>query len=548
MFGPPGRSSSRFVLNKAAPKISTRSGPQHFSPARRPPAARGGWPACVRVLFMPKDDEESRSCRTFASCRVRFLATSSSGAEAASFAETVVDENNKSSLYDDLDPYSKTVCKVVDEIGPSVVSIGAARAANLLQPGGQQHPQLNPNQGGGQPLQMGQGSGFVLSHKEGLILTNHHVIHQATQISVTFTTDESFKAEVVGSDPSTDIALLRISKQLFASSSSDTQFAKQLKPLQLKTPENTKNGEKLQIARVGQLCIAIGNPLGFQSTVSAGVISALNRTLRSQSGRLIDNVIQTDVAINPGNSGGPLVNSNGEVLGMNTAIIQGANNIAFAVPSTTISWVCSQLLTKGKVLRGYIGVAGFARPVRPQLARRWKLGLNSTIFQIAGIAEHSPAYNAGLMPGDLVLSVDSEPVGSIDDLFRILSARTISSGGATAQSSKSKSAKDSADPRGSSTTSSESNKIEVMIIRRTEVLKKSIEVDYTSGNQGGMNSNSGGPPGGSGGPGGGGSSSGGGPRILRQMQHDHAGKNPAGDAAHFIHPALSLFDHWTRVW
>ncbi len=156
------------------------------------------------------------------------------------------------------------------------------------------------------------------------------------------------------------------------------------------------------------------------------------------------------------------------------------------------------------------------------------------------------------MPGDLVLSVDSEPVGSIDDLFRILSARTISSGGgATAQSSKSKSAKDSAD-RGSSTASSQPNKIEMMIIRGTEVLKKSIEVDYTSGNQGGVNSNSGGPPGGSSGPSGGGSSSGGGPRILRQMQHDlHTGTiNPGGgdSTAHFIHPALSLFDHWTRVW
>ncbi|CAD7953859.1 unnamed protein product [Amoebophrya sp. A25] len=356
-----------------------------------------------------------------------------------------------------MDAYSRTVCRVVETVGPSVVAIGARHADQRA----------------------GQGSGFVFS-KEGLILTNHHVIKDANELFVTFTTDESYKCDVVGSDPSTDVALLRISKtnvrnlpgeplrmlgqdrrnnntstrtettspstkntSSTTTTSSTTASSSSNSPSSPSTASSISDG-----VRVGQLAIAIGNPLGFAASVSAGVISALGRSLRSQSGRLIDNVIQTDVAINPGNSGGPLVNSSGEVLGMNTAIIQGAQGIAFAVPSSTILWVVSQLLTRGRVVRGYLGVAGFGRPVDPRLQRRLKLK-TATIFQVAGVDPNGPAAKAGVGAGDFVVAVDGEPVGNIDDLFRIISTA----------------------PQGKA--------VSLMLIRGTEVLRKEVLVDYS---------------------------------------------------------------------
>eukprot|EP00392_Amoebophrya_sp_AT5.2_P011796 g11886.t1 len=373
---------------------------------------------------------------------------------------------------------NNSVCSVVDHVGPSVVSVGTMK---LLPSAQQQSPQTGGGYQGAQP-QGGQGSGFVLS-KEGLILTNHHVVNNATSLSVTFTTDETYRAEVVGSDAATDIALLRISKPgvvlpgeplMLASvgarmrsdsgqSTSASAASSNYSGTATGTATATSSSPPPSYVRVGQLCVAIGNPLGFAASVSAGVISALGRTLRSQSGRLIDNVLQTDVAINPGNSGGPLVDSGGEVLGMNTAIIQGAQGIAFAVPSATLEWVVGELLTKGKVRRGYIGVAGFGRPIDAVLQRRLKLRTNS-LFQVVGIDPEGPAKKAGVIPGDFIVAVDGEGIGNMDDLFRILS-------------------RDGA--RGAS--GSTSKTIELMLIRGSphyEVLKKKLEVDYVGNSEG----------------------------------------------------------------
>lgn len=174
--------------------------------------------------------------------------------------------------------------------------------------------------------------------------------------------------------------------------------------------------------RVGQLVVAIGNPLGYASSVSAGVISALGRSLRSQSGRLVDNVIQTDAAINPGNSGGPLVTSAGEAIGMNTAIISGTQGLAFAVPSNTITFVVSQILRHGRVKRAYFGIVGGARPVARKLQHELGLKL-PTVVQVVGLDPGGPAKRAGIMPEDLLVAVDRQPIGSMDDLYRVLSSR-----------------------------------------------------------------------------------------------------------------------------
>lgn len=402
--------------------------------------------------------------------------TTSSSSSSAKFSTST---RTNSAVDPLLDAYSNTVCSVVDHVGPSVVSVGTMK---LLPSANQQSPQTGGGYPPGAQPQGGQGSGFVLS-KEGLILTNHHVVNNATSLSVTFTTDESYRAEVVGSDAATDIALLRISKpgvvlpgeplmlasvgaRMRSDSGQSTSSASAASSNYSGTATATATSSSSpppSYVRVGQLCVAIGNPLGFAASVSAGVISALGRTLRSQSGRLIDNVLQTDVAINPGNSGGPLVDSGGEVLGMNTAIIQGAQGIAFAVPSATLEWVVGELLTKGKVRRGYIGVAGFGRPIDAVLQRRLKLRTNS-LFQVVGIDPEGPAKKAGVIPGDFIVAVDGEGIGNMDDLFRILS-------------------RDGA--RGAS--GSTSKTIELMLIRGSphyEVLKKKLEVDYVGNSEG----------------------------------------------------------------
>jgi len=219
---------------------------------------------------------------------------------------------------------------------------------------------------------------------------------------VTLTDETSLPAEVVGRDPPTDVGVLRI-------------------PAVGRSLPAVRLGDSGAL-RVGQLVVAIGNPLGYASSVSAGVVSALGRSLRSQSGRLVDNVIQTDTAINPGNSGGPLVTSAGEAIGMNTAIIQGTQGLAFAVPANTISFVVSQLLQFGHVKRGYFGIYGGSRPVQRSLQVQLGLAL-PTVVQVAGLDPEGPARRAGLQPGDLLCAADGQPIGSMDDLYRVLSTR-----------------------------------------------------------------------------------------------------------------------------
>lgn len=209
------------------------------------------------------------------------------------------------------------------------------------------------------------------------------------------------QAELVGRDPPTDIGILRIPSR-----------GRSLPAVELGDSSNL---------RVGQLVVAIGNPLGYANSVSAGVVSALGRSLRSQSGRLIDNIVQTDTAINPGNSGGPLVDSNCKAVGVNTAIISGTQGLAFAVPSNTLSFVVSQLMQFGRVKRGYFGIVGGSRAMHRQLQQRY--GLMPTAVQVAGLDPEGPAHRAGIQPSDLLVAADDQPVGSMDDLYRVLSLR-----------------------------------------------------------------------------------------------------------------------------
>jgi S1-C subfamily serine protease len=281
-----------------------------------------------------------------------------------------------------LDAYSRAVIGVAERMTPSVVSI-----------------RVSADNGNGKAPQ-GAGSGFVIA-PDGFIVTNHHVVEKAAGVDVVFTDGRELSARVVGSDPSTDLALLRV-------------------PEGGLVPVAIGRSEAL---RVGQLVIAIGNPLGFQSTVSTGVVSALGRNLRGQSGRLIENVIQTDVALNPGNSGGPLVDSRGRVVGVNTAMIRMAQGLCFAIPSSTMTWVVSELMTDGRVHRAVLGIVGQNRPVNRRLQREYHL-IEATAVEIVSLVENGPAQRAGLRERDVILAMDGRGVSSIDDLQRFL-ARTV---------------------------------------------------------------------------------------------------------------------------
>ncbi|CAJ1338544.1 unnamed protein product [Effrenium voratum] len=277
-----------------------------------------------------------------------------------------------------LDAYSRVVTNVVDTVGPAVVAV--------------KHKDGR-----------GQGSGFIFS-SDGYIVTNDHVLGDAnaSDIMVSLTDDSLLQAELVGRDAPTDIGILRI-------------------PSRGRSLPHVELGDSAQL-RVGQLVVAIGNPLGFASSVSAGVVSALGRSLRSQSGRLIDNIVQTDTAINPGNSGGPLVDSNCKAVGVNTAIISGTQGMAFAVPSNTLSFVVSQLMQFGRVRRGYFGIMGGSRALHRELQQRY--GLLPTAVQVGGLDPAGPAQRAGIQPGDLLVAADDQPIGSMDDLYRVLSQRS----------------------------------------------------------------------------------------------------------------------------
>jgi S1-C subfamily serine protease len=288
-----------------------------------------------------------------------------------------------------LDAYSRAVITAVETVAPTVVSVSMARPA----------PERLRRRG--LPEFRGAGSGVIVA-PDGYILTNSHVVEAAERIEVRLQDDRQLRAQVVGHDPHSDLAVLRVSESgLPAAVLGDSSAL-----------------------RVGQLVVAIGNPLGFQATASAGVISALGRTLRSQTGRLIENIIQTDAALNPGNSGGPLVDFRGHVIGVNTAVIAGAQGICFAIPVNTAIWVASQLMREGRVRRAYLGVSGRTA----ELDRRAQLHYQLTITSGAQVTEVQPetaAHRAGLKPGDIIVRAGDSDVTSADDLQRVLGRHAV---------------------------------------------------------------------------------------------------------------------------
>jgi S1-C subfamily serine protease len=251
------------------------------------------------------------------------------------------------------------------------------------------------------PGMEGSGSGVIIT-PDGYIVTNSHVIEDAGNVEVDMADGTTYHAEAIGQDTATDIALLRISGSGLPMASL---------------------GDSAKL-RVGQLAVAVGNPLGFQSTVTAGVISALGRSLRSRTGRLIENVIQTDAALNPGNSGGPLVDSRGYVIGINTAIIQYAQGICFAIPVNTMRWVVTQLIREGKVVRGFLGISGQTVPLPVRVVRYFQLDHDSGV-QVVDVAKGSPAHRTGLKEGDIIIELGGEKVTSVDDIHRRLTREAI---------------------------------------------------------------------------------------------------------------------------
>jgi S1-C subfamily serine protease len=306
--------------------------------------------------------------------------TSAPPVSPAQAASTVVSDER--ALFD---AYSEAVSSVVDTIGPAVVRVDTrAKERKSNQPQG------------------GTGSGVVIS-PDGLVLTNAHVVSGAREIRLSDTDGRTTEARLLGIDPDTDLALLR------ADAARSLPFA----PL----------GDSKTLRR-GHLAIAIGNPLGFESTVTAGVISALGRSLRATSGRMIEDVIQTDAALNPGNSGGPLVSSRGEVIGINTAVIMGAQGICFAVASNTANHVLSEIIMHGRVRRAYIGVGGQTAPVPRRHAMA--AGIDNRFgAMLLSLDQNGRASQAGLLSHDLVVSLDGEPVTGVDDLIRLLDGTRI---------------------------------------------------------------------------------------------------------------------------
>jgi S1-C subfamily serine protease len=272
-----------------------------------------------------------------------------------------------------LDAYSKAVVAATHRISPSVVNVEVQHQA-----------------------QQGGGSGFIFT-ANGYVITNSHVVHNASRVDVTLADGRKLLADVVGDDPHTDVAVVRVHEDHL-------------------TPALLGDSKSIQ---PGQLVVAIGNPYGFQATVTAGVISALGRSLRSQSGHLIDGVIQTDAALNPGNSGGPLVNSRGEVIGVNTAIILPAQGICFAIPINTAHYVAGELIRRGKIRRAFLGVAGQDVPVPQRLRRYYHLTQEKGILVI-GVEPGSPAQGAGLVKGDILVRFNDSLVSGVDDLHRHL--------------------------------------------------------------------------------------------------------------------------------
>jgi S1-C subfamily serine protease len=293
-----------------------------------------------------------------------------------------------------LDAYSTAVTGAVERMSPSVVNIEVHQAVPASTGRGRSGEPQNKERHGG-------GSGFVFT-PDGLILTNSHVVHNAVRIAVTMNDGRRMPATVIGDDPASDLAVIRLDQPhsgepgLTAAALGDSQRL-----------------------RVGQIVIAIGAPYGFQSTVTAGVVSALGRSLRSYSGRLIDDVIQTDASLNPGNSGGPLVDSAGRVVGVNTATILPAQGICFAIGINTAKFVASRLLRDGRIRRSYIGVSAQTVPVHRRVVRFYDLPKEMGVV-VLGVEENSPAKRAGLREGDIIVALEGQPVAGVDDLHRVL--------------------------------------------------------------------------------------------------------------------------------
>ena len=276
-----------------------------------------------------------------------------------------------------LDEYSKRVTHVVERVGPAVVSIRTSSRSR----------------------RNGGGSGVIFA-PDGFILTNSHVVHKADEITAVTASGERYQAKLVGEDPDTDLAVLQVSESgLPAAPLGDSG---QLKP--------------------GQVVVAIGNPLGLQATVTTGVVSAIGRSLRSQTGRLMENIIQTDAALNPGNSGGPLVDTLGRVVGINTAIIQFAQGICFSISASTAKWVVSAIIKEGRVPRAYLGFAG--QPVRLGREIAERVGLESGVA-VHEVARNGPAAEAGLGEGDVILSLDGTPTPDVDAVHRVLTGDAV---------------------------------------------------------------------------------------------------------------------------
>ena len=282
-----------------------------------------------------------------------------------------------------LDAYSSAVVSAAEKVSPSVAKIEVTQVAGRARDG-------EPRE------RHGGGSGFVFT-PDGLVLTNSHVVHDASRIELSLPDGRRFPAHLIGDDPATDLAVIRID-------------APNLTAVEL------GDSQKL---RVGQLAIAIGNPYGFQYTVTAGVVSALGRSLRSYSGRMIDDVIQTDASLNPGNSGGPLVSYDGRVIGVNTATIMGAQGLCFAIGINTAKFVASRLLTQGRIRRAFIGVEAQTVPLHRRIVRFYDLPKETGVIILAA-EEGGPAKIAGLREGDVIVAFAGQPVAGVDDLHRLL--------------------------------------------------------------------------------------------------------------------------------
>jgi S1-C subfamily serine protease len=277
-----------------------------------------------------------------------------------------------------MDAYSTTIIDAVEKVKTAVVKIELYKRDKNKE------------------ALAGTGSGFLFS-SDGFLFTNSHVVHNAEIIKIKLHDGSTAIASLVGEDPDTDLAILKISGSEF-------------------TPVKLGDAE---ILKIGQLVIAIGNPLGFQHTVTAGVVSALGRTLEGQTGRMMDSMIQTDAALNPGNSGGPLINTDGEVVGVNTATIRGAQGLCFAISITTAKEVANQLIRYGKVKRAYLGIVLQQIDLVPKLRTIHQLQNKQALF-ISDVADGSPAQKAGILSGDIILSFNNQMVGTSDKLFKML--------------------------------------------------------------------------------------------------------------------------------